>query len=176
MGTIHHPIMLKVCILVIFSLNSTFIFADTGFNELSINREITFNLTVSPGCIIVGNSDPIDTIDFGAWPQLDFSIEASGAIVLQCTPDVNVNIVLDPGENAATVANRRMSLDGLGVEFVNYQLFTSADLSTAWDDVTGVDLVTDGTEQNIPVYGRIPVQATPSAGTYIDTIQVTITF
>jgi len=66
-----------------------------------------------------------------------------------------------------------------GAEFVNYQMFSDSGRSSNWGDVVGTDTVAstgNGAAQIHTIYGRVPVQSTPSAGTYLDTVTVTVTF
>jgi spore coat protein U-like protein len=67
-----------------------------------------------------------------------------------------------------TLARRSLS-DGLYKDAARTQLWESS----AGEQVTGSGA---GTVQNLPVYGRIPPQATPPAGTYSDTVVVTVTY
>jgi spore coat protein U-like protein len=62
---------------------------------------------------------------------------------------------------------------------VSYELYRNSARTQRWGNTLNSDTVigsgTGGT-QNLTVYGRVPAQTTPSAGTYNDTITVTVTY
>ncbi|MCB2813678.1 spore coat protein U, partial [Pseudomonas aeruginosa] len=45
-----------------------------------------------------------------------------------------------------------------------------------WDNTTGVAATGNGNDQWYPIYGLVPAQTTPVAGTYRDTVNVTISW
>ncbi|MEF9387891.1 spore coat protein U domain-containing protein [Ralstonia solanacearum species complex bacterium KE056] len=63
---------------------------------------------------------------------------------------------------------------------VGYNLYTSSAYTTAWGDGSGSSSTVAGTgtglAQSTTVFGRLPAQTTPQAGTYTDTIIVTVTY
>ncbi|MGH7452609.1 MAG: Csu type fimbrial protein, partial [bacterium] len=80
------------------------------------------------------------------------------------------------GVNGGSVTTRQMKA---GSALINYSLFSNSGRTMNWGDTVGTDTVSGtGTEtaQSLTVYGRIPPQATPSPGTYNDTIVVTLTY
>lgn len=66
----------------------------------------------------------------------------------------------------------------LGSQAVTYGLYKDAARSQPWGSA-GTQLVTGsgaGAAQNLPVYGRVLPQSTPPAGSYTDTVVVTVTY
>jgi spore coat protein U-like protein len=60
---------------------------------------------------------------------------------------------------------------------VNYGLYTNASRMIPWDSaVGGVTSGSGGTTAALTVYGRIPAQQIVPAGSYSDTLTVTMTF
>ena len=60
-------------------------------------------------------------------------------------------------------------------DLIAYQLYSNAGLSAVWGNTVGTNTVTgtgNGGTQNLTVYGNVPVQATPSPGSYSDTVTV----
>lgn len=119
-------------------------------------------------------------INFGASGVLNGALTATGTLSVACTNSDPYTIALSAGSGTgATVANRLMTKGG-GTEQVQYQLYTNPALTTPWGDGTnGTSIVSgtgNGSNQAITVYGRVPPQTTPSAGTYTDTIVATITY
>ncbi|MDR5760207.1 spore coat protein U domain-containing protein [Caballeronia sp. LZ035] len=119
-------------------------------------------------------------INFGASGVLNGALTATGTLSVACTNNDSYSIALSAGSGTgASVADRRMTKNG-GTEQVKYQLYTNASFSTPWGDGTnGTSVISafgTGSNQGITVYGRVPPQTTPSAGTYTDTIVATITY
>lgn len=119
-------------------------------------------------------------INFGASGVLNGALTATGTLSVACTNNDAYSISLSAGSGVgATVADRRMTKGG-GTEQVKYQLYSNAALTIPWGDGSnGTALVSafgNGSNQAITVYGRVPPQTTPSAGTYTDTIVATIVY
>lgn len=110
--------------------------------------------------------------------MIDTAVEASSAIAVQCTNGTDYDIGLNAGQGSgATVAARLMT--GPNSETVTYSLYTDAGHADVWGDTIGTDTLAGtgtGAEQTYPVYGQVPVQETPTAGTYADVITVTLTY
>jgi spore coat protein U-like protein len=66
-----------------------------------------------------------------------------------------------------------------GAALVNYRLYRDAGRTQNWGNSIGTDTLAgtgNGAAQAITVYGRVPAQSTPAAGTYTDTVAVTVTY
>jgi spore coat protein U-like protein len=66
-----------------------------------------------------------------------------------------------------------------GANTITYGLYQNAARTIAWGGTIGTNTVAGtgtGLAQLTTVYGRVPGQATPSPGTYTDTIIVTVTY
>ena len=63
---------------------------------------------------------------------------------------------------------------------MRYGLYKDAERSQPWGDATTPGSTVagsgNGAAQVLTVYGRVPPQSTPSAGSYIDTVVVTLTY
>lgn len=156
-------------------------------NAFAINGQVQGNLsvllTIGSGCSVTGatggSGNNFGTINFGNHASLVDSILAqlagtSGPMELNCSTGTLYTISLDNGVNAAG-AQRQMS-NGAGAN-VTYNLYQNAGLTQVWNSTTGI-FSGVGTGIAIPfiVYGLIPVQATPIAGNYSDTVVVTISW
>lgn len=135
----------------------------------------TASATVVNDCVISAN-----TLDFGTSGVLRTAIDANGSLSVRCTLNAPYSIALNAGTGSgASVATRRMTRSG-GTQTVNYQLFRNAARTELWGDGTNGTLTVSGTgtgiAQTINLYGRVPAQTTPQAGTYVDTVTVTITY
>lgn len=143
---------------------------------------VTVNVNVLPACTAGSTNAGVTTfgtLNFGSQYQLTQSVSVtgqanSGAISVQCVAGVPFTILMGAG-NSGTVAQRYMQ-GTVATRHVNYNLYTSASYATIWDNVVGVSATATGLQQWLPVYGLIPVQTTPAADSYSDTIQVTVTW
>jgi spore coat protein U-like protein len=94
-----------------------------------------------------------------------------------CTNGTPYNIGLDGGLSGATDPTQRKMKKA--AEFVLYWLYQNFARSLPWGNTLGMNTLTaigTGLAQPATVYGRIAPQATPSPGTYNDTIVVTVTY
>ncbi|MDR5774086.1 MULTISPECIES: spore coat U domain-containing protein [unclassified Caballeronia] len=135
----------------------------------------TVSATVINDCTLAATN-----INFGTAGLLDGALTATGTLSVACTSNDPYSITLSAGGGSgASVADRRMTRGG-GSEQVRYQLYQNAAYSTPWGDGTNSAPALAGTgtgsSQAITVYARVLPQATPTAGTYSDTILATITY
>jgi len=141
-------------------------------------------LTITESCAFSTSTDATD-VDFGTVPRSTDPSDATGNLVVDCTPGtpytISLNNGLNPSSGAgapATANNRRMS-DGAG-NYVPYGLWSDASRVNLWgtvDNSQGYAGTGTGDGQNIPVYGRVPAGATNVPGaTYTDTVTATLTF
>lgn len=133
----------------------------------------TASATVVNNCTISATN-----ISFGTAGVLSTALAAAGAISARCTNGDAFRIALNGG-SSGSVATRTLQRQG-GGGAVSYQLYTDSARSVPWGDGSaGTSMVTgtgSGNTQAINVYAKVPAQATPSPGTYSDTITATIVF
>ncbi|KIP99639.1 hypothetical protein RU07_18685 [Agrobacterium tumefaciens] len=115
------------------------------------------------------------TLSFGSHGLLKSQIDSASQIAVNCTAGLPFSISLNGGlANAAPVARKMTN----GSHSITYGLFRDAARSQLWGAVS--NLLAGGTGngliQNLTVYGRVPPQTTPPAGTYTDTVVVTVTY
>lgn len=102
------------------------------------------------------------------------SATANGAITVNCTNSDPVSIALDGG-TSGDIAARELTHSSSSATFT-YQLFSNAGRTTVWGDgVTGSALSSSGPSQTLTVYGET-TSAPQAAGSYTDTVQVTVTY
>ena len=134
----------------------------------------TFNVTatVPTTCSIATNN-----LNFGTAGVLAANTDATTTLSPACTNGTPYNIGLNQGVNGGSVTTRAMK--AAGPALINYSLFRDAGRTMNWGQTIGTDTAAGtgtGLAQSATVYGRIPAQATPSPGTYNDTIVVTLTY
>lgn len=104
------------------------------------------------------------------------TVSGSGSLELRCTPGTTAKITMNAGLYGSGINDRRMRISS-GTATLAYQLYTSVNRQTIWDDNLGVSLLfSSDALQSIPVYGRIPIQATPVSGQYSDLVTVTVSY
>lgn len=132
---------------------------------------LTVRVTVQEACSIAGT-----TIDFGTYTggqQAD--LDAQGAISYTSCAAGTLTIALDGG-NSGNVAARQMG-NGNG-DNIGYQLYRNSARSQIWGsgaDAQQIVLLETGSG-SVSVYGRIAGGQSVAAGSYADTVNVTLTF
>ncbi len=143
---------------------------------------LTFSVTAT---VVPSASVSAGTLDFGSTSLLSSNIDSTGTITVQATNTTPYSIGLGNGANAS--GSQRRVRKGATSSFINYNLYTNAGRTQAWTTTTSPSSCTDGAgscvlgtgtglSQNITVYGRVPPQSVPAAGTFTDTVVVTVTF
>ncbi len=102
-------------------------------------------------------------------------LAAQSEVAVGCTADTGVSVALDDGRNAVG-ATRRLADETGG--FVPYAIFVDSAGTRAWGAgeaaVTGT--VAGGADLRLTAYGRVATDRLPAAGTYRDTVTVTVSF
>jgi spore coat protein U-like protein len=132
--------------------------------------QLTVTATVQSGCALAGGS-----LDFGQYVSgQPANLDVTGAINFVNCAAGNLTFALDGG-GSGNVNSRRMSS---GSNKLNYQIFRDPARTANWATGTNAKVTQLLTTQSgkVDVYGRIPGGQTAPAGTYTDTVTVTMTF
>lgn len=123
-------------------------------------------------CLVSGG-----TVNFGTRGLLNSVTNITGTFTVRCNRTVAYRVILGTGLNSATTTARRMKHPSAAA-YINYSLFRNAARTQNWGDTvaTSVAATGNGAAQTRTVYGRVPVQATPQAGTYADSVLITVTY
>ena len=116
----------------------------------------------------------VQGVIFGSYDTLSAqSTDSAGSISVSCDSSDSFTIALSSGHG--TMLSRQMQS---GAYTMTYNLYTDSLRSIVWGDGTsGTTLVsTTGSSATYAVYGRIPAAQNLPAGSYIDSITVTLTF
>lgn len=149
--------------------------AQVATGELEVRLNITESCDISGS---TGGSLGNAVLDFGTATLLTAAIDAdtgTGAQALEvlCNPGVDYTLTFDAGQNGGgNIANRAMQRDG-GAELVRYQIYQDQARNTVLNTLSGTGT---GTAQPVVVYGRVPAQTAPVAGSYRDTVTITMSF
>lgn len=144
-----------------------------GSCDSTIASNFGFNVTatVSRQCTV--SAGPLN---FGTTGLLTANTPGTSTLGVQCSSGSAYNVGLDQGLHGTGITARKMAL---GTNLIGYQLYSNPGRTTVWGNTVGSNTVAgvgNGSLQNLTVYGSVPPQATPSAGTYGDTITVTVTY
>lgn len=117
-------------------------------------------------------------LEFGSVPGTILSNrDETSAVTFTCTNRTAWNVGLDNGLHAAG-AIRRMRR-GSTPDYVRYELYRDEPRNLRWGTTTGSDTAAGtgtGASQSVTVYGRVPSGQTVPAGSYTDTVTVTVTY
>jgi spore coat protein U-like protein len=117
------------------------------------------------------------TLNFGSAGVLRAALDATGSVTVTCTSALPYTIALDGGLSGATNPTQRLMSQAS--QHVTYGLYRDSPRAQPWGDSVGTNTMAGtgtGLAQTLTVYGRVPAQATPSPGTYSDTVVVTISY
>jgi spore coat protein U-like protein len=139
----------------------------------SVNFPFTVQATVTSQCFVSAS-----LLNFGNnVGLLTSAVNATTTLGVQCSNGTSYNVGLDAGLNGGGNINARKMV--LGANSVAYQLYQNSGRTTVWGNTVGTNTVAGmgtGNSQSLTVYGTVPAQTTPPAGTYNDTITVTVTY
>jgi len=106
----------------------------------------------------------------------------SGAVnvPIKCTNGQTYKVGFGTGQNFLN--NTRRMRRGTSADYITCGIYKNAGLTNALPNPIFTDPNTyiagtgNGSTQNVPIYGRIPVQDAPTAGIYTDTVLVTVDY
>lgn len=161
---------LRILVLLSIFFTNTMVFAATTTANLPISATVISACSIGTVVgVAFGNYDPTS-----ATPN-----NATGTIPVTCTNGTTYNIGLGAGTFAgATVTTRRMTGVPPGTP-LSYFLYRDAGRTLNWGTTIGTDTVAltgTGVAQSTTVYGQIPALQAVTAGTYSDTVLITVTF
>ena len=140
--------------------------ASTATGNLTVTATVISSCSVTAGTLAFGNYDP----------TLGSNVDQSGTFQVSCTKGTSATVGLDAGANASG-ATRRMTN---GTDFLTYELYKETARSNVWGN-SGAGLVSlsaapSNSPQTLTVYGRVTGSQNVGAGSYSDTVVVTVTF
>ena len=144
--------------------------AETATAEMTVQATATATCTVAAG-----------TLDFGSYTGAS-DVDGSATITVNCgsvEPSNLVYVTFGLGSHADST-QRRMADDGTGTQFLNYNLYSDSGRTTALGDTdqlsVTLSLNTGEYGGEATVYGRVPSGQNVKAGTYTDTVVVTLNY
>lgn len=132
------------------------------FTSFAVRANVVRRCTVSATAMDFGNIAGFLTSNH----------DATATLRVQCVAGTAYKVGLDNGTHGA----RRMAGPG---GLIGYELYRNSGRTQRWGNTSGTDTRDgsgNGSTQSLTVYGRVPAQSTPAAGTYNDTVTVTVTY
>lgn len=136
--------------------------------------------TVVTSCVI----NSAGALGFGNYDvNAGSALTGTSIINVNCTKNAPYTIALNYGVHGGTVANRIMQ--DAGTDTINYNLYTDSGFTKVWNSTCGAGNNCDsgtgagpgvGNQQTYTVYGQLPAGQNAPAGSYADTITVTVNF
>lgn len=118
-------------------------------------------------------------VAFGGYdPFSGASVDSTGTVTVTCLVVNSYTIALSAGGSGSYTPRTLVN----GGNILDYNLFVDAARSTIWGDGTGGTSISSGSigilllPNDHTIYGRIPGGQNPAAGSYSDTITVTVTY
>jgi spore coat protein U-like protein len=136
---------------------------------MAVSANVTANCTITAGNLAFGNVNAVSGSNY----------DATATLSIACTSGSGWSAAANLGGGpSATFATRRMTN---GANTLDYTIYTDSGRNTVWGDGTSSSSMLTGTgngsTQSVTVYGRVPSgQTTVPAGSYSDSVTVTITY
>jgi len=132
------------------------------------------NLQIVANCVI-NSTNALNFPNSGVL--VGTNVTSTTTVNVQCTDTTPYTIGLDAGANGTITTRKMLTTVTDGTAVVNYQLCQDALCNTNWDNASSQKGGTgNGQSQQYTIYGLIPPQNTPAPGTYVDTVNVTVTY
>lgn len=116
-------------------------------------------------------------VSFGSYePSQSFPSDAEGTITVSCPSSSAYVIRLDPG-SAGVFSPSRTMIGAGGGDSLDYNLYRNSSRTEAWGDGTNNTYEVSGStagEATHTIYGRIFKGQNISAGSYADTLTITV--
>ncbi len=164
---------------------------DRAAAQSTITGTIGVTLTLTSACSISGtllaqgSSTNFGTLDFGSQTTLFTQHDAqvvsgsNSGISLTCSPGISPELMITGGSNDASKSGGHLHALAFGTSNVPYDLYSDSSHSTVIQNNTAVAFATSSTTYTTNLYGRVFGSGTASAlpaGTYTDTLNVTLSF
>ena len=142
--------------------------AGSDTDSFEVTATVVASCDVTADDLAFGNYDPVAAAN----------LDADTTLSVTCTNGTAYHVGMSLGSGSgASMSQRRMTKSG-GSQTLGYVLYQDTQRSVLWGN-TGADRMAatgDGTPDLIHVYGRVPMQQAAPAGSYTDTIVVTVSW
>lgn len=135
---------------------------------------LPFTAAAAPSC----SASVMTGLSFGAYDVFSAApLTTTARIRLNCPKGQAPQITIGTGNNSTTFRARRLSGGtGAATDFLEYNVYQDAAMTVIWGDGTdgSSSFVSASGNAQLLLYGRIPAGQDVAAGTYTDTLTVTV--
>ena len=145
-------------------------YAATASDNMAVSTTVALSCTITAGALTFSNYDPTSAGDSDATANITTTCTSGGAVV----------ITLGQGSNSAEGSNDSIPVREMNGSAGNlgYDVYTDSDRSIVWGNTsdTGWAFTASGSAETTVVYGRIPASQAVGAGSFSDSVAVTLTY
>jgi spore coat protein U-like protein len=168
---------IKLAASLILAAIATPSLADTETSSLAVSASVQNTCAIGDGAISFGSAHALAVTAAGtAGTTADVDADSGASISIICTNGASAAITAGDGANGDATA--RKMVDGAG-DFLTYELYTSSARDTPLKGATAIAYTGTGVATTTTsIFGRIDAAALAAAkaGTYSDTVNLTITY
>ncbi|KKO43884.1 spore coat protein, partial [Arsukibacterium sp. MJ3] len=116
---------------------------------------------------------------FGLYDPAADHVNGTSTITATCTENTTYDIGLDAGVHSASATTTTRAMRAGSSDYLDYELYQDSNRDTVWGNVIDTNTLqktSPGGDEIHTVFGRIPGGQFVPAGSYSDTITVTITY
>jgi spore coat protein U-like protein len=143
----------------------------TATASLAVTASVSANCVINAGSLAFGAYDPVST-------NASTDLSGSGTFTVACTRGA-ANVWVGMGNGANYSGGRRMRL-GATTDYLSYELYKDNTASPAvWGNTLATGLGYSPTTlapYTMTVYGKVPANQDVPAGSYSDTVVMTVNF
>ena len=149
-------------------------YAATATGTMAVSTSVLMSCTISAGAMTFASYDPTAAADNDATATITSTCTTGGAAVITMGQGSRAQA----GSTDAIPLRAMFNGDEGGPEDLDYHLYSDSAGGTVWGNTagTGKAITADGTAQNFTAYGRIPKNQTVTAGSFSDSVAVTLTY
>ena len=152
----------------LFTLNPASAQAATATDTMAVSATVTTACVLTASPLAFGNYNPTSTS----------ATDAATTINVTCTNGTSYTVGLSAGTTSgSTVTARKMTRNGTNL---NYAIYQDSGRTTNWGNTSGTDTpasaVAGASATTLNVYGRIAAGQNVAAGSYTDSVTVTVNY
>ncbi len=152
----------------------TVAFSAVSASAQTAQTTMDVSATVVNACLVTATDLAFGTYD----PTATSATDTTSTINVTCTPGTSFTVGLNAGTTAGTTVTTRQMASG--ANRLNYALYSDAPRSVNWGNTPGTDTpaatVASTTPTALTVYGRVSSQQAVPAGSYTDTVTITVSY
>jgi spore coat protein U-like protein len=149
-------------------------YAATDTATMAVSTSVSMSCTITAGAMTFASYDPTASVDNDATATITSTCTTGGAAVITMSAGSRAQA----GSTDAIPLRAMYNGDEGSPEDLAYYLYSDSAGGTVWGNTAGSGkaITADGTAQAFTAYGRIPKNQTVGAGTFNDSVSVTLTY